>query len=165
MRRSFGLTHCAALRGSVRLPSRLSLGEQRAPTPLPTVVWRAPRTHGARLTGTSTAVPRPSCKLDAESTQLLTQRLARSSLGQLLSYVLFRDCCFLCGCLYYSALISPTRRTAFAEHLGTVRAFLFLPEISLLTFEGVEARNALSARPKRPPATRQANAESTSEKA
>jgi len=44
---------------------RLSLVERRAPTPSLTATWRVPRTHGARLAGTSTAVPRPSCKLEA----------------------------------------------------------------------------------------------------
>ena len=57
--------YCAALRGSGRLPLRLSLVERRAPTPLLTAAWRAPRTHGTLLAGTSTAVPRPSCKLEA----------------------------------------------------------------------------------------------------
>ena len=33
--------------------------------PLLTATWRVPRTHGVRLVGTSTAVPRPSCKLEA----------------------------------------------------------------------------------------------------
>jgi len=56
---------CAALRGSSRLPLRLSLVERRAPTPLLTATWRALRTRGAHLAGTSTAVPRPSCKLEA----------------------------------------------------------------------------------------------------
>jgi len=56
---------CAELRGSGRLPLRLSLVERRAPTPLLTATWRVPRTRGTRLASTSTAVPRPSCKLEA----------------------------------------------------------------------------------------------------
>jgi len=57
----------AAMRGSGKLPLRLSFVERRAPAPLLTAAWRAPRAHGARLAGMSksTAVPRPSCKLKA----------------------------------------------------------------------------------------------------
>ena len=65
---SFDTTHeplCTALRGSGRLPLRLSFVERRAPAPLLTTTRRVPRTHGTRLAGTSTAVPRPSCKLEA----------------------------------------------------------------------------------------------------
>jgi len=65
VRRAFAQPLCAALRGPGRLPLRLSLVERRAPTPLLTAAWRVPRTHGTRLAGTSTAVPRPSCKLEA----------------------------------------------------------------------------------------------------
>jgi len=39
------------------------------------------------------------------SPQLLALRLAHSSLDQHFSYVVFRDCCFLCNCLHYPTLI------------------------------------------------------------
>ena len=65
LRGAFGRTSLRGVGGSGRLPLRLSLVERRAPTPLLTATWRAPRTHGTRLAGTSTAVPRPSCKLEA----------------------------------------------------------------------------------------------------
>ena len=66
VRGAFGRT---SLRGVAMIRQaallRLSLVERRAPTPLPTATWRVPRTHGTRLADTSTAVPRPSCKLEA----------------------------------------------------------------------------------------------------
>ena len=65
VRRALGRT---SLRGVARIRQAalgLSLMERRAPTPLLTTTWRVLRTRGARLAGTSTAVPRPSCKLEA----------------------------------------------------------------------------------------------------
>ena len=62
MRLAFGRT---SLRGVARIRQAALtaiLGgwvERRAPTPLLTAPWRVPRTHGARLAGTSTAVPAP----------------------------------------------------------------------------------------------------------
>ena len=54
-----------ALSLSGRPPLQLPLVERRAPNPLLTATWRVPRTHGTRLAGTYTAVPRPSCDLEA----------------------------------------------------------------------------------------------------
>ena len=62
VRRAFNRT---SLRGVARIRQAALtaiLGgwvERRAPTPLLTAPWRVPRTHGARLAGTSTAVPAP----------------------------------------------------------------------------------------------------------
>ena len=69
-----------------------------------TATWRAPRTHGARLAGKSTAVPRPST-----SPRLLALGLAHSSLDQHLSYVGF------------SLLLLPVRLPALSHANSTNR--------------------------------------------
>ena len=63
VRRTFGRI---SLRGVARIRQTALaaiLGEAtRADS---SATWRVPRTHGVRLAGTSTAVPRPSCELEA----------------------------------------------------------------------------------------------------